>query len=50
MLGWGFTGEAPAEHGSALRTLPYAIGEGEGWGGGFALLIHQLRGLRRSHW
>ena len=40
MLGKGFTGRAPAEHGSALRSLPLAAGQGEGWGGvalGFGL-------------
>ena len=37
MHGWGFLLE-PAEHGSALRPLPLAVGQGEGWGGvGFPL-------------
>lgn|GEM_PF-6628956 len=37
MLGWGFLLE-PAEHASALRPLPLAIGQGEDWGGvGFPL-------------
>ena len=35
LRGFGATGKAPAEHGSALRLcpLPLAAGQGEGWGG-----------------
>ena len=34
MLGRDSTGKASAEHGSALRSLPLAAGQGKGWGGG----------------
>ena len=58
MLGWGVTGEALAEHGSALQVMPLLSfapslcrRQGEGWGGVALRELMQLwlRGLRRSY-